>query len=98
MQKKRVYISGPITNNKNYKQQFSEAEKKLRAVGYTPVNPVNGAPKGLEYKQYIDRALKILFDCDCIYMMQDYGRSFGALLELDYAKTVQMDIVFYDEL
>lgn len=36
----RVYISGPISANPAYEEEFQDAEDKLRALGYNVVNPV----------------------------------------------------------
>lgn len=36
----RVYISGPISANPAYEEEFQEAEDQLRALGYDVVNPV----------------------------------------------------------
>ena len=36
---KKIYISGAITNNPNYKEQFAAAEAELTAAGYETLNP-----------------------------------------------------------
>lgn len=36
----KVYISGKITGNENYKRQFEKREKELKSLGYYPINPV----------------------------------------------------------
>ena len=88
----KVYISGAITNNPDYEQQFKEAEKSLISSGYAVINPVKD--KGFEYKDYIDMGLCELMKCDAIYMMKGYKESKGALLELKYAKTVGLEIMY----
>ena len=37
----RIYISGKITGQKDFKQRFSEAEQMLTEKGYEVVNPVS---------------------------------------------------------
>lgn len=88
----KVYISGAITNNPDYEQQFKEAEKYLISLGYAVINPVKNL--GFTYKEYIDMALNELMHCDAIYMMKGYKESKGALLELKYAKTIDMEIMY----
>lgn len=36
---KKIYISGKITNNANYKADFEAAELALKIAGFQPVNP-----------------------------------------------------------
>lgn len=86
----KIYIAGSITNNPNYIEQFTEAEKKLRAKGYEVVNPVK--PEGNAYKWYIDEGLKQLMECDAIYMLIGWINSQGASLEFRYADTVDLPI------
>lgn len=38
-EKTRAYISGPVTGNENYMQQFEEAEQKIKACGFNVINP-----------------------------------------------------------
>lgn len=83
---KRVYISGKITNNPCYREQFQAAEDKLRALGYEPVNPCRNT--GDTYKQLIDAGLKDLMTCDAICALPGWNRSTGAKLEIRYAQAV----------
>ena len=39
--KLKVYISGAITNNPNYKEDFANAEKLLKKHGFEVVNPAS---------------------------------------------------------
>lgn len=90
-ERKRVYIAGPITGNPVYKEQFAEAEKLLRLVGYEVINPAKNTADS--YKEYIDIGLKQLMQCDAIFMLKGYELSKGALLELHYARAVGMEIL-----
>lgn len=88
-----IYISGTITNNPNYIKEFDAAEKKLTKEGHTVINPIK--PKGFSYKEYIDMGLFDLMHCDAIYMLSNYNKkSKGATLELNYAKTVDLKIIW----
>lgn len=95
--KKKVYIAGPITGDPDYKEKFKAVAEKVEALGLDPVNPAE-APEGLTYKEYMDRGLKLLMECDIIcilpgtlpsrYGRHEYAGSKGAQLELQYARTV----------
>ena len=92
--KKMVYISGRISGNKNYKKEFRSAEEYLQNQGYIPINPINNRGN---YKELIDRGIKQLMECDAIFVL-DNGvvLSKGAMLELNYARTVGMEIIFQE--
>lgn len=83
----KIYITGKITGNSNYKEQFAAAEKKLKAEGHQVINPT-WKPEGLPYKQYIDMGLMELQQCDVIYLLSDWKDSKGARMEYIYALTV----------
>lgn len=88
----KIYISGPITGNENYKKQFEEAEELIKSIHAEPVNPAKN-PEGLTYKEYIDLGLNQLMGCDMIFLLPGHDRSRGACLEKAYARTVRMPII-----
>ena len=99
--KKKVYIAGPITGDPTYKEKFAAVSEKLKALGLDPVNPAE-APEGLTYKEYIDRGLKLLMECDiicCITTERNPNKkswppsSKGENLEWHYAMTVGIPLM-----
>lgn len=88
----KVYIAGAITGNKNYIEQFKEAEGSILKAGDIPLNPVKNI--GFNYKEYINMGLSELMHCDAVYMLKGYEESKGALLELKYAETVGLKIIY----
>lgn len=90
----KIYIAGCISKNEKYIEQFSSAEKKLKELGHTVINPVKNI--GFDYKDYIDMGLNELSKCDAICMLDGYEYSKGAMLELSYARTVDLQVMYYD--
>lgn len=87
----KVYISGAITNNPNYFNQFGETEGKLIAKGHNVINPARN--QGYTYKEYIDIGLFELMHCDAIYMLEGWEESTGARLEYEYAVAVGLEVL-----
>ena len=87
-----VYISGPISSDPYFREHFAKTERYLRDMGFSVVNPVTEglAGNGVTYKEFIDDDLKLLSECEGIFMMKGWQRSNGARLEHQYAKTTGM--------
>ena len=88
----KIYIAGAITGDPNYALRFAEAESKLIAEGHAVINPVKNL--GFDYKEYIDMGLCELMRCEAIYLLKGYEKSKGAMLELHYAVTTDMKILY----
>lgn len=97
-----TYISGPITNNQNYRRQFFEAEKHLESKGETVLNPVKlGLMLELQdcdpsWEDYMKLDLTVLIHCDGIYMLQGWQSSKGATLEHHIAKELGLKITYQE--
>ena len=85
----KIYISGPISSDPYHEEKFKRAEKILRGMGHEPINPaaVGKAWQCVTYKEYLDNDLRLLEECDGIFMLRGWQRSKGARLEHNYAKT-----------
>lgn len=94
----RVYISGRITNNKDYTKQFEDAEIWLDTIGHKPLNPakLNQILDEEEYshEEYMKIDLAMLGLCDAIYMLDGWEKSMGANQEYGYALGKGLKIVF----
>lgn len=84
----KVYISGPITGllYEEVEKAFNEAEVRLQERGYEVVNPLkNGLPRESTWNEHMRADLKLLLDCDAIYMLDGWNNSKGAMIELKLA-------------
>lgn len=95
----KIYISGKITGYK-----IEEAEKKFKAsenlllnLGYQAVNPFNLSETHPDKKwsDYMIEDIKALFQCDAIYLHNDWRQSQGARIE--YAIAVEMGHRIFEE-
>lgn len=91
----KVYISGKITGDADYKQKFANAEETARAVGFEVFNPARVPDEGKPWEWYMKRDIKELMDCDAILLLKDWEESKGARLEAYIAS--QLKIKIYEE-
>lgn len=95
MDSKRVFISGPMSGIKDYnKPAFDEAERKLRAVGFSVFNPAwMNFDKGWDNKSIADIDLAALSHCDYIYQLEGWESSQGATAEWQAAQWMGIESV-----
>lgn len=97
MDKDKVYISGAIAHYDmaERKEAFSDAEMRLRGMGFNPVNPFkNGLPDEAHWREHMRADIRLLLDCEFIYMLQGWELSKGAKLELDVASSCGIKVLF----
>lgn len=90
----KIYISGPITNNPNYKEDFARAEKELVKLGYDFFNPaLIELGEDATWGDYMKYDIKELLKCDGIFMLKGWKLSKGARLELFIAKKLKLAVI-----
>ena len=97
MNKKKVFISGPISNRdiEDTRVKFAKAEEKLMSAGYTVINPIKKVlPDYASYHEHMKRDIANLLLCDCIYMLQGWEDSHGAALERHIAMAFGIEILY----
>lgn len=91
----KVYISGKITGDADYKKKFANAEEMARAVGFEVFNPARVPDKVKPWEWYMKQDIKELMDCDAILLLKGWKESRGARLEAYIAS--QLKIKIYEE-
>ncbi len=86
----KIYISGAISNNPNFKEDFERAEDYLQKEfpNAEIINPalVNShLPKSTTHKEYMRMCFVMLDMADAIFMIKNWKTSCGASQEYGYA-------------
>lgn len=94
----KIYISGQITGNPNYREEFYKASEWLLNQGHCPINPANLdiTFPDLSYEQYMTLDYKLIEMCEGIFMLHGWQKSKGAIAELSYAKSLGKKIMYQD--
>lgn len=93
----KIYLSGKITGDSNYRQKFNAMAEELLSYGYVVFNPAI-LPDGFEYEDYMDLDLLILSRCDAVFLLRDWKNSPGAKREVEEAKRLGLQILTEDDL
>ena len=96
MIKKRIYVSGRISGTRDYACRFAAAETRLLLRGHDAINPVKRTKKG-KYADMIRADLRLIDECDAVYMLKDWMQSQGARLEHDYAAATGKEIIYEED-
>jgi hypothetical protein len=95
----KIYISGAITSNPNYKEDFENAEDYLNKK-YPNAEIINPAlvnsflPKSTTHTEYMRMCFVMLDMADAIYMLPTWRESYGASQEYGYALAKDKVILF----
>lgn len=95
----KIYISGAISQNPTYKDDFERAEDYLQRK-YPEAEIINPAlvnsflPKSTEYEDYMRMSFCMLDMADTIYLMSNWKTSMGANREFGYALAKGMKFLF----
>ena len=96
----RFYISGSITNNENFQQEFEKAANTLK-MKYKDCDIVNPAWLHKVYEngthaEYMKICLQLLEMSDTIYMLPGWEMSKGAKKEYNFAIRHNITVFFSD--
>lgn len=95
-ERKKLYISGPITDTDGYMEKFEKAQAYLEGLGYSVINPakVNGMlPEDTTYQEYMNMSLAMMTMADGVYMLTGWQQFKGATLEHTWAVTMGLAII-----
>ena len=101
----KIYISGPISQDPYHREAFDRAEEYLKHLGYVVVNPLDIPEKSFDgpdrdfkrWQYYMRESIKLLMECDQIYMLEKWENSRGAKLEQKIALELSMPRMYETE-
>jgi hypothetical protein len=90
-----TYISGPITGLKNHnKPAFDKAIEQLGRDNCISPFDITTIEPAKTWLDYMKADIKVLMDCDSIYMLEGWEYSKGAKLELTIAEELGYKVTF----
>ena len=91
----KIYLSGKITGNPDFAEQFADAEEKAKAAYYgaAVLNPAI-MPSGMGQSDYMRISMAMLDCSDMVFMLPNWKESEGARVENAYAEKVGKKIVY----
>lgn len=95
----KVYISGKITGDNNFKEKFNNAVLRCCVFGWglnDILNPVD-LPTQTTWEDYMIQDIKELFNCTHIYMISDWEQSKGARIEHAIAVEYGLTIIYQQQ-
>jgi hypothetical protein len=87
----KIFISGKITGDPDYREKFAQAEREIINKGHVVMNPAI-LPAGFSHAEYMTITLAMQSACDATYMMPDWEESEGAKMEGIEATQIVYDL------
>ena len=76
----KVFLSGSITSDKDYKRRFYEARRRFNSQDIETFDP-SLLPAGLSHEEYMRLCIAELVTCTHIYYVNDVTTSKGSFIE-----------------
>ena len=93
-----IYISGKITGNKTYKEDFAGAELFLREKGFNVINPCTACELDFfGYEDFMRVDFALIDVADAVFMLSNYSKSPGAFRELNYAIAKRKTVLYQND-
>lgn len=90
---KTLYLSGAISHNPNYKQDFETAYKALTDAGYDVISPLYICHDDWDWNKCMRHCIEVLVsDCDAVAVILSGYISEGLKLETDIAQRLNMPV------
>jgi hypothetical protein len=96
MPKRTIYLAGPITGNKDFRDDFDGWHQRLMRMGWHVVNPIEGQTLGLTHEAYMKDDIPKLLQCTDLFAMPGWEGSKGAQFEVKMAGIIGVQAWMWD--
>lgn len=95
----KVYLTGSISANPNYKNDFENARKRLNDAGFAVVSPTIFCDESMGFDGRTRKCLQVLSTCYAVAVIETpyQSQSTGSQLELSIANVLSMQVKTVDE-
>lgn len=97
----RLYVAGPMSGyEENNYPAFNEAAERLRAAGFSVVNPAEyGTPNRVRvsYQRLLIEDIREMLSCEGIAVLESWWSSVGARNEVQVAGVIGLPVRSVDE-
>lgn len=94
--KRKIYIAGKVSGIPIAEciMKFDAAQKQIEKMGHQAINPLAVVDNwNMEWLPAMRLCLKALLDCDAIYLIGDWFNSRGAIIELQLAQDLDIQVI-----
>lgn len=94
---RKAYIAGKIgfLPTEVYNANFENAERKVRELGFVPVNPVKlPHDHDKSWGSYMKEDLSALLKCDVVFAQRNWTDSKGASIEVNLAIALNIPVIY----
>ena len=83
----KIYIAGKVTgeDRKETLEKFKKFQDILTDAGHQPVNPMDHVSEHDNWNVAMKKCIKMLVECDGVFLIHDWKESNGARLEFECA-------------
>lgn len=92
---KALYIAGPISGVRNYRERFAAAQRAAEALGWGVLNPAM-LPPGKPWEWYMPICLMMVGQADAVVLLDGWQESRGAEREQAVARQLGLPIYKQD--
>jgi len=90
----RLYLSGKITGNENYKADFADGRAKLEKAGYDVCDPTTfDFPDDVSWIDAMKHDIREMLLCDGVALFSNWASSTGARIEARLAGDLGMTVL-----
>ena len=90
---RKMYLSGAITHNPNYKREFEAARKDLIEAGYAVISPLDICDDSWSWSTCMRRCIEVLLThCHAVAIIPSGCDSAGMELEMQIAERLGMQV------